>query len=86
VILRFFADPSQWVRGWASIFVSVLFMGGVQLISLGIIGEYLAKVYMQTKQRPRYTGEKAIPGQSQRRLRSAPQTVDEGFAHLVGTR
>ena len=42
------------VSGWASIMVSVFFMGGMQLLVLGIFGEYLGKVYKQSQQRPLY--------------------------------
>ncbi len=42
------------VAGWASLVCVVCFMGGIQLLSLGIIGEYVGKIYMETKGRPRY--------------------------------
>ena len=52
VLLRLYT--TDWVRGWASLFVAILFMGGVQLISLGIIGEYIGRIYGEVKQRPLY--------------------------------
>ena len=42
------------VSGWASMTCIVCFVAGVQLISLGVIGEYIGKIYMETKRRPRY--------------------------------
>lgn len=48
------------VPGWASTVIPMYFLGGVQLLSLGIIGEYIAKIYLETKQRPRYIIEKTV--------------------------
>ncbi|MCI6374705.1 MAG: glycosyltransferase family 2 protein [Clostridiales bacterium] len=46
-----FGDP---VAGWASTICIILFIGGVQLLCMGIIGQYLAKTYMEVKRRPHY--------------------------------
>ena len=48
------ALAGKTVAGWASMTCIICFVSGVQLISLGIIGEYIGKVYMETKRRPRY--------------------------------
>jgi glycosyltransferase involved in cell wall biosynthesis len=42
------------VSGWTSVIVSVLFIGGIQLVMLGIIGEYLGKLFIESKRRPNY--------------------------------
>lgn len=52
ILLRLYTH--DWVRGWASIFVAVLFVGGVQLVCLGIVGEYIGRIYEEVKQRPLY--------------------------------
>ncbi len=46
--------------GWASIMISIWFIGGAQLISLGLIGEYIGKIYKEVKKRPRYIIEEVI--------------------------
>lgn len=48
------------VPGWTSLILSVWFIGGVQLISLGLIGEYVGKIYQETKHRPKFIVEKAL--------------------------
>lgn len=45
---------NEWVEGWATIFIAILFLGGVQLISIGILGEYIGRIYDETKNRPMY--------------------------------
>lgn len=42
------------VTGWTSLTISIWMLGGIQLLSLGIIGEYIGKIYTETKERPRY--------------------------------
>ena len=48
------------VPGWASTVIPVSLLGGIQLLCTGIIGQYLAKVYLETKQRPRVIVEKVV--------------------------
>lgn len=53
IIIRklIFGDP---VDGWASLMCTIIFIGGIQLFCLGVIGQYLGKTYMETKKRPIY--------------------------------
>ena len=48
------ALTGQGVSGWASTICIVCFLGGIQLISIGVIGTYIGKIYMESKHRPRY--------------------------------
>lgn len=52
VLTSFFRGNT--VPGWSSNLISVCLIGGIQLISLGVIGEYIGKIYLETKHRPRY--------------------------------
>lgn len=48
------------VSGWTSMVVSMYFLGGIQLLGLGIIGEYIGKIYRETKRRPLYFVEEIV--------------------------
>lgn len=52
VVVRLFTD--MWVSGWAFLVVAIFFMGGIQLLFLGVFGEYLSRVYQESKGRPLY--------------------------------
>ena len=48
------------VAGWASMMMSIWLLGGIQLIALGLIGEYIGKIYMETKRRPKFILEEYL--------------------------
>jgi polyisoprenyl-phosphate glycosyltransferase len=52
LVMRLFTH--MWVEGWTLLFIGLLFMGGLQMISLGIVGEYVGRIYTEAKRRPLY--------------------------------
>ncbi|ANK60641.1 glycosyltransferase family 2 protein [Loigolactobacillus backii] len=64
VIALFYSVITKWlgltVHGWSSLMISIWILGGLQMFSLGIIGEYIGKLTTESKQRPRFTIETTI--------------------------
>jgi polyisoprenyl-phosphate glycosyltransferase len=58
VFNRLFTD--NWVSGWTGLFFAIMFMGGVQLMVLGVIGEYVGRIYMSGKDRPLYIVKRKV--------------------------
>jgi hypothetical protein len=56
--VRLLTDAS--VPGWASIVIPMYFLGGLQMLALGIMGGYLARIYAETKKRPRFIVDKML--------------------------
>ena len=57
-LVRFFMGAT--ISGWTSTMVSIWFLGGLNLFAVGMIGEYIGKVYLETKERPKYIIEKYL--------------------------
>ena len=64
-IVRHFIGET--VVGWTSLVVSVWFLGGLILLSVGVIGEYVAKIYLEVKRRPRYLVQDFIDGNAEQK-------------------
>jgi polyisoprenyl-phosphate glycosyltransferase len=70
--IRFFTDRT--VAGWTTVVVLILLIGGVQLLSLGIVGQYVARIFDEAKQRPLYLIETVIEGGAARDRDSSEQS------------
>ena len=53
------------VPGWTSLILSVWFLGGLQLLAIGLVGQYIGKIYIEVKHRPRYNIEKVLSEESE---------------------
>jgi glycosyltransferase involved in cell wall biosynthesis len=74
LFIRIFTDHA--LPGWASVVIPTYFLGGVQLLSLGVIGEYLAKIYEASKRRPRFHVE-TLCGATFRHTQTQPAVLQE---------
>jgi hypothetical protein len=59
VLVVALTKPSA-VPGWASTVLPITFIGGVQILSIGVLGEYIGKIYMETKRRPRFIVDRSV--------------------------
>jgi dolichol-phosphate mannosyltransferase len=60
VYIKFFTDTA--VAGWTSVLIVVLLLGGMQLVAFGVIGQYVARIFEEAKQRPLYLVEESVEG------------------------
>ena len=63
LVLRLFTRI--WVPGWTLLFIGMLFIGGLQMLSMGIVGEYIGRIYTEAKQRPLYLVREVLSSATQ---------------------
>ena len=51
--------------GWTSLIISIWFLGGLQLLAIGLVGQYIGKIYIEVKHRPRYNIEKVLSSEDE---------------------
>jgi glycosyltransferase involved in cell wall biosynthesis len=73
VLVDKYLAVSGMVKGWTSTFIAVLFIGGVQLICIGIIGEYVGRIYGESKRRPLYVVRERLGFETQ--VKPVPRTL-----------
>jgi glycosyltransferase involved in cell wall biosynthesis len=66
LVLRLFTRI--WVPGWTLLFIGMLFIGGMQMLSLGVVGEYIGRIYTEAKQRPLYLVREVLSSVTQQPL------------------
>ena len=70
LVLRLLTD--NWVPGWTLLFIALLFVSGAQLVFLGVIGEYVGRIYGESKRRPLYLVQERLGFPREVRARERP--------------
>ena len=75
VVLRL--STAAWIPGWSLLLISILFLGGLQLVVLGILGEYVGRIYGEVKRRPLYLVKERLGFPPTRRRAVRDEPADE---------